>query len=126
MTDIQIFEIELPTKEETTLNVKCGGKTVSIDLFDWDVLSQEVRAKTQALGQNDRDTFIDVMVLSIEEKYGISLGKRALAGLLGKIDEMKSNVKKKYGSESESVESSEQPQDSESQPEVLPETTQNN
>ena len=123
MSQVELFEIELPTKEETTIAVKCAGKVTEIDLYDWDQMMSEVRTKVQELGQTDSSVFVETLLIALENAYGLIIGKRALASLLLKVEEMRDSVKKKYETNSDSAAPSESPQSSSSQPEVLEEKT---
>lgn len=122
---IDPYVIELPSKEETTLKVKCKGKVIELDLFDFTLLKQGCYSQMNQLGHKDRDVFSDLLIRSLKDKYELDIGKQAFLALLVKINEMEDAIKKKYNQNSESVDSTKQPQDSEIAPVELQDLTVN-
>ncbi len=114
MSEIKFNEISLPTLEETSINVKSGDVTVSIDIYDINNMRNDAVAALKTTGiTGDRDAFIDLMQKSFHDKYGLKLGKQAVMSLIVKSVEIEDAVKKKFFPDLDSVESTASPQSSE-------------
>lgn len=126
MTEILFNEITLPTLEETSINVKSGGVTVSIDIHDIQAMRTEAVSFLKTSGvPGDRNAFIDLMQKAFNDKFGLKLGKQAVMSLIIKSVEIEDNLKKKFFPDSESVESMESPQDSENKSPITDPTQTN-
>lgn len=109
-------EIELPSKDETSVLVKSGEVKVEIELFDFNSIRKKCSESINADGLDfDSDLMLIRLQEAIKEKYDLDISKDAVYQLAGTFYLIEEDLKKKYSQNLESVDSTDSDQPSESE-----------
>jgi len=90
------LSFELPTEEETKINIKIGDKIITMDYFDWNKIQREIRNKIEELGESNSEIQAELFVDEFKKMYGVTVSKFAVIVLQRNIDEWEDKLLKKF------------------------------
>lgn len=89
------MKIELPTPEETQLEVVIGKDTKKIDLLEFEDLTVTAFQRSKKVGSEDPKVYIDIFIEEAEKEWGLKLSRYAAVEFLEFANDKLIEIKKK-------------------------------